>query len=234
IAREMQLMRTNVKLVQSERTNSTRTLTKLEDQISQLMSMIGDIKRQIGSSIPSNTEYNPWKEEVTRDNIDEPQDNSLEVEDETEPNEENAPAAEMGNKTSKDAKITKDHESRNIERHIWDIVLVQGKEVRVIPRIICEFYNAPYYENDFINETDLEYFKDLDMDSIINFLTESRDEWKYRKEFARQNNIRVLNYTPNMFGPTNMEQDKEAKESEEEGEKDEDNENEEMDDEEDD
>ncbi|KAA3462881.1 acidic leucine-rich nuclear phosphoprotein 32 family member B-like [Gossypium australe] len=57
-------MRTDVKQVQFECTNSTRTLTKLEDQISQLISMIGDIKRQIGTVIPRNTKDNPWREET--------------------------------------------------------------------------------------------------------------------------------------------------------------------------
>ncbi|MBA0761458.1 hypothetical protein Gotri_024106 [Gossypium trilobum] len=65
-----------------------------------------------------------------------------------------------------------DQESRNIECHMWDIVLVRWKEVRVTPRIIYDFYNAPYYEKDFIDETDLEYFRDIDMDNIINFLIE--------------------------------------------------------------
>ncbi|KAA3473238.1 acidic leucine-rich nuclear phosphoprotein 32 family member B-like [Gossypium australe] len=51
-------MRIDVKQVQFECTNSTRMLAKLEDQISQLMRMMGDIKRQIGTSIPSNTEDN--------------------------------------------------------------------------------------------------------------------------------------------------------------------------------
>ncbi|MBA0679438.1 hypothetical protein Goari_011204 [Gossypium aridum] len=59
------------------------------------------------------------------------------------------------------------------------MVLVWGKEVQVTPRIICDFYNVPYYENDFIDETDLEYFRDIDMDSIINFFTKGKGEWKY-------------------------------------------------------
>ncbi|MBA0788916.1 hypothetical protein Gotri_026076 [Gossypium trilobum] len=41
---------------------------------------------------------------------------------------------------------------------MWEIVPVRGKEIRVTPRIICDFYNAPYYEKDFIDETDLVYF----------------------------------------------------------------------------
>ncbi|KAH1064153.1 hypothetical protein J1N35_029140, partial [Gossypium stocksii] len=52
-------MRTDVKQVQSECTNSTRTLTKLEGQMSQFMSMMGDMKRKICIGIPSNIENNP-------------------------------------------------------------------------------------------------------------------------------------------------------------------------------
>ncbi|KAA3483923.1 acidic leucine-rich nuclear phosphoprotein 32 family member B-like [Gossypium australe] len=55
-------MRTDVKEVHFECTNSRRTLTKLEDQMSQLMSMMGDIKRKIGMGIPSNTKDNPRRE----------------------------------------------------------------------------------------------------------------------------------------------------------------------------
>ncbi|MBA0860762.1 hypothetical protein Goshw_020986, partial [Gossypium schwendimanii] len=72
-----------------------------------------------------------------------------------------------------------DQEFRNTEGHMWDMVLVRGKEVRVSLQIICNIYNVLYYDNDFIDEIDLEYFPDIDMDSIINFLTGERGEWKY-------------------------------------------------------
>ncbi|KAH1039786.1 hypothetical protein J1N35_041529, partial [Gossypium stocksii] len=55
----MQSMIIEAKQVQSECHNSLRMLTKLEDQMSQLMSMMRDIKRKIGMGIPSNTEDNP-------------------------------------------------------------------------------------------------------------------------------------------------------------------------------
>ncbi|KAL1104929.1 hypothetical protein V6Z11_D04G099300 [Gossypium hirsutum] len=61
ISGEIQSMKTKAKKVQSKCTNSSRTLTKLEDQISQLLSMMGDIKRKIGTCIPNNKENNPWK-----------------------------------------------------------------------------------------------------------------------------------------------------------------------------
>ncbi|MBA0646330.1 hypothetical protein Goklo_014303 [Gossypium klotzschianum] len=121
----------------------------------------------------------------------------------------------------------RDHESRNTDDHIRDIVSMRGIKVKVTPRIICDFYNAQFYDQDFIDETDLEYFRDINMDKIINYLTEGREEWKYRlesgsifQEFARQNNIRVLNYTPDMFGATPFDKEKGEHESEEEGERD--------------
>ncbi|MBA0759660.1 hypothetical protein Gotri_022512 [Gossypium trilobum] len=38
----------------------------------------------------------------------------------------------------------RDLESRNTEGHMGDIVPVRGKEVRVTPRIIGDYYNVPY------------------------------------------------------------------------------------------
>ncbi|KAH1098215.1 hypothetical protein J1N35_015136, partial [Gossypium stocksii] len=49
-----------------------------------------------------------------------------------------------------------------------------GDKVQITPRIICDFYNAPFYDQDFIDETDLEYFREIDMDNIINYLTDGR------------------------------------------------------------
>ncbi|KAA3473330.1 acidic leucine-rich nuclear phosphoprotein 32 family member B-like [Gossypium australe] len=128
---EMQSMRTDVKQVQSECINSTRTLTKLKDQMSQLMSMMGDIKRQIGIGIPSNTEDNPRREgkehvktialrsskvlsslenptlEVIIKNIDDPQEVSPEAKDEPMREELMTLTAELERETPQDAKITK-------------------------------------------------------------------------------------------------------------------------------
>lgn len=44
----------------------------------------------------------------------------------------------------------------------------RGKELWVTPRVFCEFYNTPYYENEFLEESDLEYFSDNNMDNVIN------------------------------------------------------------------
>ncbi|MFQ6634937.1 hypothetical protein Gotur_010256 [Gossypium turneri] len=66
----------------------------------------------------------------------------------------------------------------------------------------------------------------LKLDWMIQWMQESGLIFE---EFARYNNIWVPNYTPNMFGPTNMEQEEEAHESEEEGENKEDDGSEEID-----
>ncbi|KAK5836361.1 hypothetical protein PVK06_012147 [Gossypium arboreum] len=68
---------------------------------------MSNIKEQIDTGIPSNTEDNPWREEVTVDNTNEPQESSIEVENGPELEEENAPAAKTGKETPKYAKITK-------------------------------------------------------------------------------------------------------------------------------
>ncbi|MBA0761311.1 hypothetical protein Gotri_023981 [Gossypium trilobum] len=52
----------------------------------------------------------------------------------------------------------RDQESRNNEGHMWETVLVRGKEVRITSQFFCDFYNAPYYKKYFIDETDLKYF----------------------------------------------------------------------------
>ncbi|KAL1078387.1 hypothetical protein V6Z11_D10G156900 [Gossypium hirsutum] len=72
--------------------------------------------------------------------------------------------------------------------------------VQVTPRIICDLYNVPYYENDFIDEIDLEYFRDIDMDNIINFLTKGRGEWKYHAS----TNISVSFHQAIMFPEAKM------------------------------
>ncbi|XP_016738027.1 acidic leucine-rich nuclear phosphoprotein 32 family member B-like [Gossypium hirsutum] len=105
-------MRIDITHVQSKCTKSIRTLTKLEDQMSQLMSMMGDIKSQIDTGILSNTENNPRREgneyvkaivlrlgkllnslenptpEVNLENANDPQEKSVEAEDELEQDEE--------------------------------------------------------------------------------------------------------------------------------------------------
>lgn len=52
--------------------------------------------------------------------------------------------------------------------------MLRGKEVHVTFREICEFYDAPYYENNFLENTNLTNFKDINMDNIVNYLSKRR------------------------------------------------------------
>ncbi|KAA3473834.1 acidic leucine-rich nuclear phosphoprotein 32 family member B-like [Gossypium australe] len=124
-------MKTYIKHVQFECTNSTRTLLKLEDEMSQLMSMMRDITRQIGIGIPSNTENNPLREEkehvkaialrygkvlsspenptkeMNKENTNDLQEEPLEVDDEPEPVEVVAPTIELEIETIKYSIVAK-------------------------------------------------------------------------------------------------------------------------------
>ncbi|MBA0550641.1 hypothetical protein Golob_021575, partial [Gossypium lobatum] len=71
-------------------------------------------------------------------------------------------------------------ESKRSEGANWEIIPVQGNELLITPRAICEFYNTPYYESNFLEESDLEYFRDINMDNFMNYLTKGRGEWKHR------------------------------------------------------
>lgn len=46
---------------------------------------------------------------------------------------------------------------------------VRGEEVPLTPREICEFYDVSYYENDFLDSTGLDRFRD--MDDVMKYLT---------------------------------------------------------------
>ncbi|MBA0851102.1 hypothetical protein Goshw_013169 [Gossypium schwendimanii] len=66
---------------------------------------------------------------------------------------------------------------KNLDNHLmmkFVKTIVRGKKVHVTPRDICKFYNALYYENDFLENTDLTKFNDIDMDNIVKYLTEER------------------------------------------------------------
>ncbi|KAH1097092.1 hypothetical protein J1N35_014013 [Gossypium stocksii] len=63
-------MRTNIRQVQFECTQTSSILTELKDQVSQLMSMMGEIKRKNSIGILSNTKKKP-NEECDVDNTSE-------------------------------------------------------------------------------------------------------------------------------------------------------------------
>ncbi|MBA0734104.1 hypothetical protein Gogos_018050, partial [Gossypium gossypioides] len=37
----------------------------------------------------------------------------------------------------------------------------KGEEVPITPREICEFYDAPFYDKDFLSSTDLDKFANI-------------------------------------------------------------------------
>ncbi|KAG8489241.1 hypothetical protein CXB51_017257 [Gossypium anomalum] len=78
--------------------------------------------------------------------------------------------------------VLKDEGTQRPYGFMWETVTVRGKDVSLTPRAICEFYDAPYYESDFLKNIDLINFNDIDMDSIVKYLIENRSEWKYRPD----------------------------------------------------
>ncbi|MBA0585656.1 hypothetical protein Gorai_016424 [Gossypium raimondii] len=83
----------------------------------------------------------------------------------------------------------RDEETKRPHSVRWESVTVWGKDVSFTPKAICEFYDAPYYETDFLESTYLLNFDDMDMDSIIKYLTENRGEWKYRSDISLPTNF---------------------------------------------
>ncbi|MBA0817764.1 hypothetical protein Gohar_028120, partial [Gossypium harknessii] len=58
----------------------------------------------------------------------------------------------------------------------WDTVTVIAEEVLIAPREICEFYDVPSYEKDFLDNTDLIVFRDIGMDDVVKYLFKRRKE----------------------------------------------------------
>ncbi|MBA0680014.1 hypothetical protein Goari_011746 [Gossypium aridum] len=164
--------------------------------------------------------------EVTVDNIDQPKGNSLEDGNRPELEKENAPTVEIGKETPKDAEITKvpfpsklEERKKRDEDEFSDITggnVFGGSLKKVLWPLLFKNFSHKNTEGHMWESV------------LVRGKEESRTIFQ---EFARQNNIRVPNYTPDMFGLTNMEQIEEGQDSKED---DEDDENEEMDFEEDD
>lgn len=54
---------------------------------------------------------------------------------------------------------------------------------------ICEYYNVPYYEKDYVDSVDFNLFKKVDMKEIIQFLTKGRGVWNYRPDINKPSNF---------------------------------------------
>lgn len=60
----------------------------------------------------------------------------------------------------------KDQEMMRPYSVIWETVTVRSNVVHVTPWEICDFYNVQYYETNFLDNTGLDTFNDIDMDDI--------------------------------------------------------------------
>ncbi|MBA0855845.1 hypothetical protein Goshw_019979, partial [Gossypium schwendimanii] len=95
----------------------------------------------------------------------------------------------------------REKESKRPHGYIWEDITVRGEEVHVTLREICKFYNVSYYEAGFLDNIDLDNFKDINMDNIVNYLTKGRGERNHRSdtEFPSKFNQEIMFPTAKMW-----------------------------------
>lgn len=49
-----------------------------------------------------------------------------------------------------------DQKFKRTEGYTWETIIVKGKDVRITPWTIWKFYNIPFYEKYFVEETNLD------------------------------------------------------------------------------
>ncbi|MBA0711147.1 hypothetical protein Golax_010365 [Gossypium laxum] len=76
----------------------------------------------------------------------------------------------------------RDQEMRKRQCESWDTITMRGEEVSITLKEICEFYDIPYYGKDFLNNTDLNTFEDIEMEDVINYLTQGRVSLKWNNQ----------------------------------------------------
>lgn len=59
---------------------------------------------------------------------------------------------------------------------MWKKVIVRVKEVPFSPKKICKFFDVPYYDSDYLENIDLMGYQDVDMETIVKYLTGNRGE----------------------------------------------------------
>ncbi|MBA0748126.1 hypothetical protein Gogos_004977, partial [Gossypium gossypioides] len=50
----------------------------------------------------------------------------------------------------------------------------RGEEVSITPREICEFYDTLFYDKNFLSGTDLDKFENIDIEDVIEYLTQAQ------------------------------------------------------------
>lgn len=58
--------------------------------------------------------------------------------------------------------------------------VIVREEVLIFSKEICEFYNIPYYEEDYVENINFNMLGNVDMEDVIKFLTQGRSTWNYR------------------------------------------------------
>ncbi|MBA0810985.1 hypothetical protein Gohar_002925 [Gossypium harknessii] len=90
----------------------------------------------------------------------------------------------------------RDKETRRPHGVQWKLLMVRGKDVPFTPKTICEFYDAPYYGTNFLENIDLDKFEDINMKSIVKYLTGNHGEWKLRPDIGL-----LINYNQAIMFP---------------------------------
>ncbi|MFQ6642532.1 hypothetical protein Gotur_017511 [Gossypium turneri] len=67
---------------------------------------------------------------------------------------------------------------------IWCVGGTEGEEVPITHREICEFYDVPFYDKDFLSSTDLDKFENINMEDVIKYLTQGKQimNWNQRRK----------------------------------------------------
>lgn len=74
--------------------------------------------------------------------------------------------------------MPKEREARRPFNEMRTYVTIRGIDVLVTPRVICQYYDAPYYFYDFLFKIDLCQFESINMEEVI-VLTKGRELWTY-------------------------------------------------------
>lgn len=62
-------------------------------------------------------------------------------------------------------------------------------EVCVTLQEIFELYDIPYYEDDFLDEIDLNTFQNIDMNDIVKYLNDGRGTWNHQPDIELLTNF---------------------------------------------
>lgn len=56
---------------------------------------------------------------------------------------------------------------------------MRGVEVPISPSDICEYYNIPFYEKDYIKGIGLDKIQNINLEGVIKYLTQGKGTWNF-------------------------------------------------------